>query len=291
MTRSYRHTMACLVALIVAGCSRYGPESTVDPADLADVNTRVPASVASPVSGASVAAETAQLRAAFPRETPRPTAAIMPDDPAWVERAAAEIARSGLTIDHPQLIVVVDRAPAVQAMAIILARSDAPWQVIGGSRVSTGQASRRGYFITPTGVFTHATDGLDYRALGTFNENHIRGLGLKGMRVWDFGWRKAEKGWTRDGQTADIRLLMHATDPVSLEPRLGRPASKGCVRIPAAMNLFLDLHGVLDADQERAAESDPRVRAVLRPDRNPTSLAGNLLVVVDSSVITSPRTE
>jgi hypothetical protein len=50
-------------------------------------------------------------------------------------------------------------------------------------------------FPTPVGLFLHTADILDYRALGTFNENHIRGLGLKGMRVWDFGWQTAEKGW------------------------------------------------------------------------------------------------
>src|SRR5262252_1994783 len=61
------------------------------------------------------------------------------------------------------------------------------------------------------------------------------------------------KGWGT-GEEGDIRLLLHATDPDYLEKRLGRPASKGCVRIPAAMNRFLDRHGVLDADYERAAK-------------------------------------
>lgn len=65
------------------------------------------------------------------------------------------------------------------------------------------------------------------------------------------------------GGEGNIRLLLHATDPDYLEHRRGRPASKGCVRIPAAMNRFLDRHGVLDADYERAA--------------------GDALVVIDSS--------
>jgi hypothetical protein len=55
---------------------------------------------------------------------------------------------------------------------------------------------------------------------------------------------------------------MHATDPDYLEQRLGHPASEGCVRIPATMNRFLDVHGVPDADYERAAPGDPRIRAV-----------------------------
>ncbi len=156
---------------------------------------------------------------------------------------------------------MVDRDPSVQQLRIILARPDAPWQVIGGSKVSTGQAGRHGYFITPVGVFLHTDGILDYRALGTFNENHIRGLGLKGMRVWDFGWQTAERGWGVDRDTVEIRLEMHATDPEYLEQRLGRPASEGCVRVPATMNRFLDVHGVLDADYERAAQEDPRFQS------------------------------
>ena len=76
---------------------------------------------------------------------------------------------------------------------------------------------------------------------------------------------------------------MHATDPDYLEQRLGRAASQGCIRIPATMNRFLDVHGVLDADYERAAQSDSRLLSILLPERQPSSLAGNALVVLDSS--------
>jgi hypothetical protein len=69
-------------------------------------------------------------------------------------------------------------------------------------KVSTGQAGRRGYFITPIGAFQHTDDILDYRALGTFNENHIRGLGMKGTRVWDLGWQTAERGWRVERDSA-----------------------------------------------------------------------------------------
>ena len=41
---------------------------------------------------------------------------------------------------------------------------------------------------------------------GTFNENHIRGLGLKGMRVWDFGWQWATKGWRADKEGGDMEI-------------------------------------------------------------------------------------
>jgi hypothetical protein len=59
------------------------------------------------------------------------------------------------------------------------------------------------------------------------------------------------------------------------------------VRIPDAMNRFLDRRGILDADHERAALVDRRFTALLLPDRIPTPLAGNMLVVFDSAA--SPR--
>lgn len=77
--------------------------------------------------------------------------------------------------------------------------------------------------------------------------------------------------------------MLHATDPDRLEAWIGRPASQGCARIPAVMNLFLDWHGVLDADYENAARDDIRHRAVLRPGRAASPLAGRILLVADSS--------
>lgn len=201
----------------------------------------------------------------------------------WIERTKAALKNTAVAIDHAQLLIAVDRNPAVQELRIIAVRPAGPWQVIGGSKVSTGQAGRRGYFVSPVGVFLHTDGILDYRALGTFNENHIRGLGLKGMRVWEFGRQTAERGWRADRDVGEIRLLMHATDPDYLERRLGRPASQGCIRIPPTMNRFLDVHGVLDADYERNAQDDPRLASVLLPERQPTPLAGNTLVILDSS--------
>ena len=71
--------------------------------------------------------------------------------------------------------------------------------------------------------------------------------------------------------------------PVRSARRLGRTASKGCIRIPEAMDIFLDRYGILGANYEQAAQHDPRFQAVLLRDRTPTPLAGNALVVVDSS--------
>ena len=228
-----------------------------------------------------VEAELQYLSVAFIQEVPF-TRAMTPDHDQIV-RAQTAVAASGQAIDAPQLIVVVDRNPAVQEAVIMLARPVGPWVIIGGTRVSTGQPGRHGYYITPTGVFLHTADILDYRAEGTFNKNGIRGLGLKGMRVWDFGWQTATKGWRSDGERGPIRLLLHATDPDRLERRIGRQASQGCVRVPAAMNLFLDRHGVLDGDYEHAAQADTRYRALLRPGRVASPLAGRILVIVDSS--------
>jgi lipoprotein-anchoring transpeptidase ErfK/SrfK len=244
---------------------------------------------AQPLSPKEVDAAAAGIRAALLREVPHATVYSPQRRAAWVSLAQSQIiGNQDLRIDHPQLLVVIDRNPAVEELALVLARpvtdADANWDVIGGVKVSTGQAGRFDHYITPTGVFLHTADILDYRAEGTFNENGIRGLGVKGMRVWDFGWQWATKGWRPDGERGQIRLEMHATDPDVLAQRIGRTASQGCIRIPDAMNHFLDRHGVLDADYEHAAVDDPRYRALLLPDRVPTPLAGDAMIVVDSSV-------
>jgi hypothetical protein len=238
-----------------------------------------------PLATATIDTEFMQLRRALFRQVPRAIVSLRPgrmND--LVARTRAALDAADIRLQTPGLLVVVDRNPAVQLLVIILARPDRNWQFVGGGHVSTGQAGRHGYFITPTGVFLHTDAILDYRAEGTFNENHIRGLGRKGMRVWDFGWVSAVKGWRSDGEIGEIRLLVHATDPDVLEQRLGRAASQGCIRVSAAMNEFLDKYGVLDADYEAAAAVDPGFAAVLQPDRTPTPLAGHALVIIDSSM-------
>jgi len=206
-------------------------------------------------------------------------------DPLWIILARQELQAANATIDHPQLVVVVDRNPRLQQLMVVLADPDKDWQVIGGSRVSTGQVARFDHYITPRGVFRMTDAILGYRAEGTLNENGVRGLGKKGMRVWDFGWQVAMKGWIEPPGKPDrtpIRLMLHATDPDKLEQRIGRPASSGCIRVPTVMNRFLDKHGVLDADYERAAATELRFRALLLPDREPSTLAGNTMIVIDS---------
>jgi len=239
---------------------------------------------ATPVLPDRTAEELARLRTAFAAEVPKGISLPEEREKDLISRARALMADNAVLLDRPQLVIVVDRNPTAQEAALVLAQPNGdPWQVVGAAKISTGQRGRFDYYITPTGIFQHTDAILGYRAEGTYNENGIRGLGAKGMRVWDFGWQNAVKGWRNDGERGDIRLLMHATDPVALEPRLGRPASQGCVRVPGVLNVFLDRHGVLDADYERAAQTDQRYARLLRQDRTPTSLAGNMMLVVDSN--------
>jgi hypothetical protein len=238
---------------------------------------------AASLTPAAVSAEAARLRADLAREVPGLVARNPAAERSLVALLRRTVAASDFALDHPQLLVAVDRNAAVQQISVVLARPAGAWEVLGTTRVSTGQAGRFDHYITPLGVFAHTDLILDYRAEGTFNENHVRGLGLKGMRVWDFGWQWAHRGWGADQSPIQIRLEMHATDPALLARRIGHTASQGCVRIPDAMNRFLDRHGVLDAEYERAAVDEVRYRALLLPDRVPTPLAGSVLVVVDSS--------
>lgn len=78
-----------------------------------------------------------------------------------------------------------------------------------------------------------------------------------------------------------MRLQMRATDRATLEPRPGRPVSKGCIRIPTTLNTFLDVHGVLDADSEAALAGRESLWA-LRTERQPVPWPGRYLVIVES---------
>ena len=231
---------------------------------------------------ATVDAEASELRAMLVREVPGLVRHDASTDSSWIGMARSTLSAAGVTVDRPQVLVVVDRSPSVQEVNLVLARTDAAWEVLGGTRVSTGKPGRKDHFKTPVGVFRNTSEILGYRALGTYNQFHIKGNGTHGMRVWDFGWRDTEN-WRSPGSMSQIRLEMHATDPVVLEPRLGHPDSEGCVRLPSAMNTFIDRHGIIDADYEIAAKTDRRFAALLSPQRVVTPLAGDMLVVFDSS--------
>ena len=135
-------------------------------------------------------------------------------------------------------------------------------------------------------IFEHTIANPDFRAEGTRNENGILGYGRRGMRVYDFGWQQAERGWGFGGE-ATMRLQMHATDPELLEIRLGTIQSKGCIRIPATLNTFIDRHAILDADYEQAT-APGQTFWVLSKTREPTPWSGRYLVIVDTESTSRP---
>lgn len=198
----------------------------------------------------------------------------------YAKLAEEALARAGIVPDRPQYIAVVDRDPGVQVFLLFWRPLQGEYWWVGASPVSTGRPGSFDHFATPLGVFKHTPDNPDFRAEGTLNSNGIRGYGARGMRVYDFGWQPAPRGWG-DGTVMEMRLQMHATDPDALERRLGSAQSKGCVRIPASLNRLLDRYGVLDAAYDELMEAGHKLW-VLPPQREPVPDAGRYLVVVDS---------
>lgn len=193
---------------------------------------------------------------------------------------AGSFGSAGLVGLPAQYVVLVDRSPLVQGVFIYWIAPDAEPQLVGASPASTGRGGAFEYFETPTGVFDHSIENPDFCAEGTLNSQGVRGYGAKGMRVFDFGWQVARKGWG-DHSTGMMRLQMHATDPDILERRLGTVQSKGCIRIPATLNSLIDRYGLLDAGYEPGLREGKKFW-VLHPDRRPTPWSGRYLVVVDS---------
>ncbi|MGZ5672298.1 MAG: hypothetical protein ACXWI0_27970 [Burkholderiales bacterium] len=198
----------------------------------------------------------------------------------YATRLDAALSSAGHSDLGPQYVVLVDRSPMVQVVFIYWRSPEREWHFVGASPASTGRPGTFDHFVTPLGVFEHTPDNMDFRAEGTKNVLGIRGYGAHGMRVYDFGWVMGERGWGSGGNS-EMRLQMHATDPVLLEPQLGQTHSKGCIRIPASLNVFIDRHALLDAEYERAAAGG-RHLWVLLPARKPTDWPGKYLVVVDS---------
>ncbi len=203
------------------------------------------------------------------------------DIPESQQRAYAELLAKNLAgEDEAQYVVIVDRNKFVQAAMIYWMSPDRVFHYIGASPVSTGKPGRFEHFITPTGVFEHTIANLDFLSEGTRNQFGIRGYGRKGMRVYDFGWQTGQKGWDGGGE-GNLRLQMHATDPDLLEQKLGTPQSKGCIRIPATLNAFIDHYGILDGDYEKAMAAGMTFW-VLSQTREATPWSGRFLVVVDT---------
>ncbi|MDH1179580.1 L,D-transpeptidase [Achromobacter mucicolens] len=198
----------------------------------------------------------------------------------YASLALGMLKEAGLGLLGPQYALVVDRNPKVQAVFLFWLPAIGMPVHVGAAPVSTGRIGQFDHFETPTGVYPHTLANPDFRAQGTKNANGILGYGAKGMRVYDFGWQQALRGWGNGG-VSTMRLQMHATDPVLLESKLGTPQSKGCIRIPATLNRLLDSYGLLDADYELAADlvAPPWV---LQPGRTPANGAGRYLIIVDT---------
>ncbi len=223
----------------------------------------------------------------FAREVDRRLDVPARDQQRYIVLLQQALVAAQTPLSGAQAFVLIDSSPQVQAAFIVMRTAAGAWAWTGASPVSTGKAGSFDHFVTPLGVFAHTLDNPDFRAEGSFNEDHIRGYGLRGRRVFDFGWADAERGWG-DGGTSQMRLQMHATDPSVLEPRLGRVESKGCIRIPASLNVFIDRHGILDADYEQAA-AEGQPLWVLEPDREPIAAPGRYLVIIDSQTAARPE--
>ena len=205
----------------------------------------------------------------------------------YAKRLDAALARAGVDDARPQYFVLIDRSRRVQAAFLYWRSPEGAFQLLGATPAATGRPGEYEHFLTPLGVFAHSLANLDFRAEGTRNVLGILGYGAKGMRVYDFGWVEAERTWAPGGAGL-MRLQVHSTDPDLLEPELGTWHSKGCIRIPALFNLFIDRYGLLDADYEAAVRTGHRLW-MLREDRQPTATPGRWLVVVDSLRSVRPR--
>jgi hypothetical protein len=243
------------------------------------------------LAGSAVAVQAAPsvdaIAAEYRREVDRRL--VLPDDEVlrYAHLAERAFARAEVVPMGDQYLVVVDRDPHVQAVLLMWRSAEGDYRLAGASPASTGRPGSFDHFETPLGVFAHTTENLDFRAEGTFNDNGIRGYGVKGMRVFDFGWQQVPKGWG-DGRVIQMRLQMHATDPDVLEPRLGTAQSKGCIRIPATLDRLLDRRGVLDADYDALLAEGGKLW-MLPEERDPVPDAGRYLVVVDSERPARPR--
>ncbi len=231
------------------------------------------------VSAATVL-DSIEIQARFNREVGRRVVPPVDEQKRYADLLEQALTSNGIADRSPQYFVVVDRSPLVQAALIYFLTPKGVWEFVGASPVSTGRPGTFDHFATPLGVFEHSLENPDFRAEGTVNEFGIRGYGIKGMRIYDFGWVQTERGWGDRG-LGIMRLQMHATDPKLLEPLLGEIHSKGCIRIPASLNVFIDRYGLLDlhylANPEKAV-----VKWVMRADQTPVSSPGRFLVVIES---------
>lgn len=247
----------------------------------------VPAeTIAAPVAdsvlgeGLQALADEAPLSAEFLRDVSPQLLLPQEERVIYAMRLQAALIAAQITPGPLQFVLLIDRNPKVQAALLYWGSMASDWRFVGATPVSTGLPGRYEHFTTPLGVFDHSLANPDFRAEGTKNKLGFRGYGSKGMRIYDFGWVAAPRGWGK-GAMGVLRLQMHATDPILAEPKLGTAQSEGCVRIPSSLNDFVDRHGLLDADYERSVAEGDHLW-VLRSDRTPTFWPGRYMVVIDS---------
>ena len=275
-TQARQATKASPPALLVAAAHPAGRQSSwpSTPINAAEV-------AAPDVAGVVDPHRAFLLRDVFARDVTRRLKVPAAEQRAYAGRLEAALDAHALGSLSGEYVVLVDRNENVQALFIYFRATPADaWEMIGASPVSTGRPGEYDHFITPLGVFEHTPDNMDFRSEGTQNENHIRGYGKRDMRIFDLGWAQGERGWGKGG-ISQMRFQMHATDPDWLEPLLGIRHSKGCVRIPASLNAFLDHYGILDAEYAALVDSGKSLW-VLKSDRQIMPWAGRFIVVVDS---------
>jgi hypothetical protein len=183
-----------------------------------------------------------------------------------------------------QYFVFVDRNPNNQVITVGYYDMGGKISIIGHDLTSTGdpKSKEKDHYETPIGVFENAVENGSYRSEGipSTEKTGWRGYGIKGKRVWDFGRQRTNRIYKGRKEPINIRLQMHATDPVYGETKLGSRDSKGCVRISAKLNEFLDQYGILDGNYEKSNKN--KAQWVLRKDRTPVSHAGKYLIIRDS---------
>jgi len=182
-----------------------------------------------------LAKEATALCSAFVAEVTERLDVPPADVAAEVELLESALWRGGARIAEPQVVILVDRSPQVQAAMILLGAPGLGWEVVGTSSVSTGVPGRFDYFETALGAFEHALANPDFRAEGTKNELGIRGYGRKGMRVYDFGW-----AWS--GQSASRRSGCPAREP--MVSRLSQIKSECGLALTNARNDGIDVSTV-----------------------------------------------
>ncbi len=157
----------------------------------------------------------AGLAALYAQQVDRRLNIPIEDQRRYGDLLAKALEDSGVRELPSQYFVLVDRNEFVQAAMIYWKSGSGDFVFIGASPASTGRPGQFEHFETPAGVFDHKLEDPDFRAEGTRNELGILGYGREGMRVYDFGWRVAPKGWG-DGKLSVMRL------PIALH-RSGNP--------------------------------------------------------------------